>query len=122
VPSWTNRAVLPGGHAAEQLSDLEPQQRDEGLAAGVGQVRSPARDAGAEHPVFVDPDDGADRGALGAFKADEGVVKIGGAEALLGEQGPGLRAVGRVEPVARLLQQALHVGAPSLSRPPAARR
>ena len=43
--SVRQRAVLeePGGaalgHAAEQLLDLEPEQRDEGLLAGVGQVR-----------------------------------------------------------------------------------
>ena len=52
----------------------------------------------------------------------ESPVEIGGAEALLGEQGPGLGAVGRVEPVARLFEQAVHVGAPALSRPPATSR
>ena len=94
--------------------DLEPQQRDEGLVAGVGQVRSPARLAHPEHPVLVDPGDGPDRGALGAFQAGEGAVEVGGAEALLGEQGPGLRAVGRIEPIARLPEQADHVGRPAL--------
>jgi hypothetical protein len=85
------------GHAAEQLVDLEPEQRDEGLAAGVGQIRAPARGAGAKHPVLVDPDDGADRRALGAIEAGESPIEIGGAEALLGEQGPGLRAVRRMK-------------------------
>src|SRR5919106_1119617 len=106
------RAVLDepcsaaGGHAAEQLVDLEPEQRDEGLAAGVGQVRAPARSADPEHPVLVDPDDGPDRGSLAPLQPGEGAVEIGGGEALLGEQGPGLQAVRRVEPVARAFEQA----------------
>ena len=45
VPSWRNRAVLPVGHAAEQLVDLDPEQRDEGLLAGVRQIWLPARRA-----------------------------------------------------------------------------
>jgi hypothetical protein len=36
------------GHATEHLVDLEPEQWDEGLVAGVGQVRAPARSAGRE--------------------------------------------------------------------------
>ena len=60
------RAAL--GHPAEQLVDLEPEQRDEGLVAGIGQVRAPALAAGPEHAVLVDPDDGADRGALAPFE------------------------------------------------------
>ena len=52
------RAAL--GHAAEQLEDLEPEQRDEGLVAGIGQVGPPALAAAAEHAVVVDADDGAD--------------------------------------------------------------
>ena len=72
--------------------------------------------------VLVDPDDGAHRGALGAFETGESPIEIGWAEALLGEQGPGLRAVGRVEPITRLLQKAVHGGASALSRPPATRR
>jgi len=75
--------------------DLEPEERDEALAARVGQVRMPALTAGAEYTVLVDPDEGADLGALSAFEAGESAVEIGWAEALLGEQGPGLRAVGR---------------------------
>src|SRR5919106_67114 len=88
------------------------EQRDEGLAAGVGQVGTPTLAAGAEHAVLVDPDDGPDRGALGAFQAGKSPVEIGWAEALLSEQGPGLRTVGCVEPIARSLEQGLHVGAP----------
>src|SRR5919106_1568540 len=93
-------------HAAEQLLDLEPEERDEALVAGIGQVGSPARSGDPEHAVLVDPDDGADRGALGRFEAGESTLEVGWAEALLGEQGPGLGAVGRMEPIARLLQQA----------------
>jgi hypothetical protein len=118
VGSARQRAVLdePGGaalaHPAEQLVELEPEQRDEGLVAGVGQVRSPALAAGAEHPVLVDPDDRADRGALGRFEAGESPVEVGGTEALLSEQGPSFGAVRRVEPIARSLEQVLHLGAP----------
>ena len=71
-----------------------------GSAAGVGQVRAPALAAAAEHPVLVDPDDGPDRGALGAFQLGEGAVEVGAGEAPLGEQGLGLGAVGRVELIA----------------------
>ena len=54
--------------------------------------------------VLVDPDDGTDRGALGAFEVGESPVEVGWAEVLLAEQGPSLRAARRVEPVARLLE------------------
>jgi hypothetical protein len=72
--------------------------------AGVGQVRTPSLATGTEHAVLVDPDDGPDRGALDAFEAGESPAEVGWAEALLGEQGPGLGAVGRVEPIARALE------------------
>jgi hypothetical protein len=68
------------GHPAEQLVDLDPEQRDEGLLERVRQVRSPALAAGAEHPVLVDTDDGADRGALGEFAEEhafEGAARAG---------------------------------------------
>ena len=80
--------------------------------AGVGQVRPPARAAGTEDAVLVDRDDGADRRSLASLQLGKGVVEIGWAEALLREQGPGLGAVGRMEPIARLLQQADNVPAP----------
>jgi hypothetical protein len=81
--------------------DLDPEQRDAGLASGIGQVRSPARAADPEHAVLIDPDDGPDHSALGAFEAGEGVVEVGGAEALLGEQGPGCPASTAGSPDAR---------------------
>ena len=84
------------GYAAEQLVDLEPEQRDEGLVAALGQVRAPALAAGAEDPVLVDPDDGADRRALGSFEAGESLIEVGWAEAVLGKQGPSLGAVRRI--------------------------
>src|SRR5918994_5759149 len=56
------RAAL--GHPTEQLVDLDPEERNEGLLERVRQVRPPARAAGAEHAVLVDPDDRPDRGAL----------------------------------------------------------
>jgi hypothetical protein len=88
--------------------------------------RSDRHESGVGRPAIhsgwssrdLDPDDGVDCGALGTLEAGESPVQIG-AETLLGEQGPGLQAVGRVEPIARSLEQVLHVGAPSLSRPPA---
>ena len=106
------------GHAAEQLMDLDPEQRNEGLAAGVRQVRAPALAADAEHAVLVDPDDGPDRGALGPLQPGEGVVEVGGAEALLGEQGPGLGAVGdRADSPVRL-SKPLHVAHSALGAGP----
>jgi hypothetical protein len=78
------------GDAAEQLQDLEPEQRDEGLLAGVRQVGAPAVARGPEHAVVVDTDDAADPDAFTPFQCGEGTVEIGRAEALLGEQGPGL--------------------------------
>src|SRR5687768_5496240 len=77
------RAAL--GHPAEQLVDLDPEQRDEALVAGVGQVRAPARSGDPEHAVLVDLDDGADRGALASFEAGKSQIEVGGAEALLRE-------------------------------------
>jgi hypothetical protein len=71
--------------------DLDPEQRNEGLVAGLGQVRAPVRATDPEHPVLVDPDDGPDRRALGSFEVGEGAVEVGGTEALLGEQGPRFR-------------------------------
>ena len=79
VPDEPCGAAL--GHPAEQLVDLEPEERDEGLRAGVGQVRVPAFAAGAEYPVLVDPDDGADRGALAPLQLGEGAIQIGSADA-----------------------------------------
>jgi hypothetical protein len=104
------------GHAAEQLVNLQPEQRDEGLLAGVGQVRGPARAADPEHPVLVDPDDGADRRPFGRFEAGKSLLEVGGAEALLREQGPSLGAIRRIEPIARLREQAVHGRTPALSR------
>jgi hypothetical protein len=69
-----------------------------------GQVRAPALAAGTEEAVLVDSDDGADRRALVAVEVGKSPVEVGWAEALLGEQGPGLGAVGRMEPIARLLE------------------
>jgi hypothetical protein len=80
------RAAL--GQAPEQLVDLDAEQRDEGLAAGVGQIRASARSGDPEHAVLVDPDDGLDLRPFGAFEAGESPVEVGGAEALLREQGP----------------------------------
>jgi hypothetical protein len=77
--------------------DLDPQERDEWLQERVGQVRPPSFAAGAEHAVLVEPNDGPDHDALGAFEAGEGVVEVGGAEALLAEQGSGLRAARRAK-------------------------
>jgi hypothetical protein len=68
--------------------DLDPEQRDEGLVAGPGQVLPAIRAARAEHPVLVDPDKGADLGALNALEPCEGPLEIGWAEALLSKQGP----------------------------------
>jgi hypothetical protein len=70
---------------------------------GVGQVGSPAPSGDREHAVLVHPDDRADRDPLGSFEAGEG-PEVGWAEALLGEQGSGLGAFGRVEPIVRLLE------------------
>jgi hypothetical protein len=53
VPDEPCRAAL--GHAAEYLVDLEPEQRDEGLLAGVGQVRAPPLAAGAEQASSLSP-------------------------------------------------------------------
>jgi hypothetical protein len=50
---------------------LKPEQRDEGLVAGIGQIRSPALPEGAEHAIVVDPDDAADGGALRALQLGE---------------------------------------------------
>src|SRR5918994_3537936 len=102
------------GHAAEQLQDLEPEQRHERLLAGIGQVGVPALARGAEHAVVVDADDAADPDAFAPLQLGEGAVQVGAGDADLGEQGPGLGAVDRVEPIARLLEQAVHVGAPAL--------
>ena len=96
---WMNRAVLPLG-TAQQLQDLEPEHRDEGLGVGIGQVGPPALPAAAEHAVVVDADDGPDLDALGARQLGEGVVEVGPGEAPLDEQGLGLGAAGRVELVA----------------------
>jgi hypothetical protein len=49
----------------------------------------PACPTRAQHAVLVDPDDGADSGALGAFEAGESPLEVGRVEALLGEQGLG---------------------------------
>jgi hypothetical protein len=71
----------------------------------------------AEYAVGVDADDGADLGVFGLLQLSDGVVEVGAGEAPLGEQGPGLGAVRRVEPIARLFEQTLHGGKPrSVSR------
>jgi len=75
--------------------DLEPEHRDEGLGAGIGQVGAPAFPTAAEHAVVVDADDGADGDALGALQLGKGAVEVGAGEAPLAEQGLGLGAVGR---------------------------
>ena len=41
-----------------------------------------------EQAVLVDPDDGADRNALGGFEAGESPFEVGGVETLLREQSP----------------------------------
>jgi len=79
VPYLTNLPVVPSGRA-EQLVDLEPGQRDDGIVGGVGQGRTPARAAGVEHAILVDPDDVTDRGTLGAFETGESPLEIGWAE------------------------------------------
>ena len=92
--------MLPLGHTAEQFQNLEPEQRDERLLAGVGHVRAPALACGAEHGVVVDPDNAADPDALGALQLGEGAAEIGAGDAHVGAQGSGLRAVGVVQPIA----------------------
>ena len=87
--------MLPSRHAAEQLVDLEPEQRDERLLAGVGQVWPPALACRAEHAVLVDADDGADPDALGSLQRGEGAVEFGAGDALARRarpQPPGCRA------------------------------
>jgi hypothetical protein len=104
VPSLTNRAVLPAGTRPSSSWTLSQSSGMKGLLERVRQVRAPARSGDPEHAVLVDPDDGADRGAVGRFEAAEGTIEVGWAETLLDEQGPGLRAARRVEPIARLFQ------------------
>jgi hypothetical protein len=108
--------VLPWGTRPSSSWTLSQRSGDEGPVAGIGPVWSPARSADPEHAVLVDPDDGADRGALGRFEAGESLFEVGGAEALLREQGSSLGAARRVKPVARLFEQAVHVRTPALSR------
>jgi hypothetical protein len=104
--SVRQRAVLEefcgaaSGHPPEQLQDLEPEQRNEGLGAGIGQVGTPALAAAAEHAVVIDAGDGPDLDALGAFQLSKGVVQVGAGEAPLAEQGLGLGTALRVELVA----------------------
>jgi hypothetical protein len=77
------RAVLdqPGGAAygnvAQKLVDLEPEQRDEGLVTGVGQVRAPALAARPECAILVDADDGTDFDPFAAFEAGQSPVQVG---------------------------------------------
>jgi hypothetical protein len=88
------------GHAPEQLQDLEPEHRDERLAASIGQVGPPALPAAAEHTVVVDADDRPDLDALGPRQLGKGAVEVGPGEAPLDEQGLGLGAALRVKAVA----------------------
>ena len=109
------------GHAPEQLQDLEPEHRDERLGAGIGQVGPPAFPAAAEHAVIVDADDGPDGDAFGALQLGKRAVKVGAGEAPLGEQGLGLGAVGRVEPIAPAPGVARPSSAAPSGRPPTIR-
>ena len=111
------------GHAAEQLQDLEPEQRHERLLAGIGQIRVPALARGAEDTVVVDADDAADPDALAPLQCGEGAVEVGAGDGDFGEHGLGLGAARSVEPIPWSPQQAMHVSAPALfSWPRAASR
>src|SRR5687767_10515864 len=76
APSWTNRAVLPAGTRPSSSWTLTHSSGIKGSRRGLGQVRAPARSGDPEHPVFVDPDDGTNRGALAPLQPGEGAVEV----------------------------------------------
>lgn len=107
LPVTRQRAILEEsrgaalGHPPEQLRDLEAEQRDKGLLAGVGQIRVPTLAAGAEHAAVINADDAADPDALAPLQRGEGAAEVGAGGAHVGEQCLRLRAVRNVEPIAR---------------------
>ena len=110
VPSWRNRAVLPSGTRPSSSWTLTQSSGTNGSLQASGRSGCQPSRVDPNTPSSLMPTMVRTADAFGSFEVGEGPVEIGLAEALLGEQGPGLGAVGRVEPIAGSLEQVLMSG------------